>query len=121
MDIRRLALMACANAGLGETETHRNTTRGVDGHCTHDDAPMVDLIGADPFLPVRAQDRVNQEMVNGVDGSSDEDQSDENNISDKEDDDVDKEYSGPVIESTSLRRGTRVKKQVKYIVLTHKG
>ena len=39
----------------------------------------------------------------------------------KEDDDVDEEYSGPDIGQTSLRRGTRVRKQVKHLVPTHKG
>ena len=53
MDIRRLALAAHENAGLGEADTHLNTTRGVDerGDGAHDDAPMIDLIEDDPCLP----------------------------------------------------------------------
>ena len=50
MDIRRLALMARANAGLGEADAHLNMTRGVDEHGTHDDAPMINLTGDDLFL-----------------------------------------------------------------------
>ena len=73
MDVRHLALAARANAGLGEADAHLTTTRGVDEHGAHDDAPMIDLTGDDPFLPGRAQDRVKQEMANGVDGSNDED------------------------------------------------
>ena len=68
-------------------------------------------------------------MVNGVDGSNGEDnvmpllrcQNDGDDSSDKEDDDVDREYSGPVIELTSLRRGTRTRKQVTQLVPTNKG
>ena len=39
-------------------------------------------------------------------------QSDGDDSSDEEDDDVDKEYSEPNVSQTSLRRGTRVGKQV---------
>ena len=68
-------------------------------------------------------------MVNGADGSDDEDntmpplrhQGDGDDSSDEEDDDVDEEYSGPVFEPTSLCRGTRVRKQVKHLVPAHKG
>ena len=41
MDIRRLALVARVNAGLGEANAHLNMTRGVDEHGTHDDAPTI--------------------------------------------------------------------------------
>ena len=51
MDIRRLALAARANAGLSEADAHLNTTRGVDEHGTHDNAPTIDLTGDDSFLP----------------------------------------------------------------------
>ena len=64
MDIRRLALAACAHADLGEADAHLNMTRGVDEHGTHDDAPTIDLTGDDSFLPGRAYNRVKQEMVN---------------------------------------------------------
>ena len=68
-------------------------------------------------------------MVTGVDGSNDEDdampplrrQSDGDDSSDEEDDDMDEQYSEPNASQTSLRRGTSVKKQVKHLVLTHKG
>ena len=50
MDIRRMALAACANAGLGEADAHLNMTRGVDEHGTHEGVPMIDLTGDDPFL-----------------------------------------------------------------------
>ena len=56
-------------------------------------------------------------MVNGVLRH----QNNGDNSSGKEDDTMDEEYSGPYIGQTSLRRGTRVKKQVKHIVPTHKG
>ena len=57
-------------------------------------------------------------MVNGVDGSNDEDdtmvplrhQNDGDDSSDKEDDDVDEEYSEPNVSQMSLRRGTRARK-----------
>ena len=55
MDVRRLTLVARANAGLSEVDVHLNTARGVDEHGTHDDASMIDLIGDDPFLPGQAQ------------------------------------------------------------------
>ena len=80
-------------------------------------------------MPGQAHDRVKQEMVNGVDGSNDEDdvmsplhhQNDGDGSSDREDNDVDKEYSEPNVSQTSLRRGPRVRKQVKHLVPTHKG
>ena len=90
---------------------------------------MIDLIGDDPFLPVRTQNRVKQETFNGGDGVNDDGdtvpplrhQSDGDNSSGEEDDDVDEEYSGPGFEPTSLRQGTRVRRQVKHLVSTHKG
>ena len=51
MYMRRLALAAHANAGLGEKDAHIDTTRGVDEHGSHDDAPTIDLPGDAPFLP----------------------------------------------------------------------
>ena len=52
MDVRRLALAACANAGLSEVDAQLDTTGGVDEHGTYDDAPiMIDLTGDDPCLP----------------------------------------------------------------------
>ena len=72
MDIRRLALVARVNAGLGEADAHLTTTRGADEHGAHADAPTIDLPGDDSFLPGRAHNRVKQEIVNGVDGIDDD-------------------------------------------------
>ena len=85
----------------------------MDERRTHDDAPMIDLTGDDSFLPGRAHNRVKQEMVDGVDGSNDEDdtmpqlrhQNDGDNSSDEEDDDVDEEYSEPNGSHTPLCMG----------------
>ena len=101
----------------------------MDERRTHDDAPMIDLTGDDSFLPVKPQNRVNQEMADGDSGSNDEDdnipplchQSEGDDSSDKEDNDMGEEYSRPVVEPTALRQGTRVRKQASYLNPTHKG
>ena len=58
MDVRRLALAARANAGLGKADAHLATTRGVDEHGTHDNATIIDLTRDAPLLTGRAQGRV---------------------------------------------------------------
>ena len=118
MGVKRLALAACVNAGLSEVDAHLDTTRGVDEHGIHDDAPMTDLTGD-----------IKQEMGNGASGSNDDNdtvpplshQSIRDDSSDGEDNDVDEEYSGPVFEPTSLCGGPRMRRQAKHLVPTHKG
>ena len=73
--------------------------------------PVIDLTEDDSFLPIKSQNRVKREMVNGVSGSNDEDDSmlplrhlsEGDDSSDKVDDDMNKEYSGPVVCPTALR------------------
>ena len=130
MDVRKLALAARANACLSVVDTSLDKTRGVDDHGAHDDAPMVHLTGNDPFLSEKIQNRAKQKMVNnGESGSNDDNntisplqhQSVGDNSSDEEDDDMNEEYSGPVVEPQQMCQGKRVRRQVKYLVSTHKG
>ena len=78
----------------------------------------------------KTQNRVKQEMVIDGDNSIDDEngamthlthQNDGNNSSDNKDNNADKEYAGPVVESTTLRQGKRVRKQAIYLVPTNKG
>ena len=95
----------------------------------HDDTPVIDLTEDDSFLPTKSQNRVKQEMVNGVSGGDDEDdsipplrrQSEGDDISNKEDNSMDKDYSGHVVGPTALCQATRVRRQARYLDHTHKG
>ena len=90
---------------------------------------MIDLTVNDPFLLRKTQNGVKQDMVDGDSGSNDNDgtipplrhQCEGGDSSDKEDDGMYEEYSGPVFEPTVLCQGTRVRSQAKYLVPTHTG
>ena len=110
-------------------DTPLNTTRGVNERVKHDGVLVIDLTGEDSFFPGKSQNRVKRAMVNGGTGSNDENNSvpslrhqrEWDDSSDEEDNNMDEEYSEPVVEPTALCRGTRVIRQAKYLDPTHKG
>jgi hypothetical protein len=130
VDVRKRALAARANSGLNVVDTPLVTTRGVNSHGINDDAPVINLTRDYPLLPEKMYKNMKQQTVSdGNDSSDDKDngmpslrhQNDGDNSSDDEDDDEGKEYTGPVIEPETLRRGKRVRKQARYLVPNHKG
>ena len=119
MDVTELTLVVRANDDFNVIDAPLDTTRGVNERGMHDDAPVIDLTEDESFLPAKSQNEIKQEMVNGDSGSDDKansipplcHQSEGDDSSDKEDDDMDKEYSEPGVEPTALRQGTRVRRQ----------
>jgi hypothetical protein len=130
MNVSRLAPVARVNTGLSIVNTPLNTTKGVNNHGISDDAPIIDLTGNDPLLSGGVHRSTKQDLVNGCnDGSNNEDdgiphighQRDGDDSSNGNYDDEDKEYSGPDVATEPLRQGKRVRRQDWYLIPSHKG